>query len=106
MAPLAATLTNAAFELIARQLGGANRTPQQTATEGRFSYVPSFGASVLFSILFAVVTLANVFLFFRHRSWFWWSMNLAVVSQSPPLTHILHIQLLTLLSGTNRLRGP
>jgi hypothetical protein len=91
MAPLTVTLTTAAFELIARQLGGGDKSPQQFAKEGRFSYTPSFGAAVLFVILFAIVTLANVFLFFRHRSWFWWSMNLAVVSQypfSPPTSRL------------------
>jgi hypothetical protein len=88
MAPLMATLTNAAFEfgtkLVARQLGGpGTKSPQKYAEEGRYSYIPSFPAAVLFIALFGIVALANIFLFFRHRAWFWWSMNLAVFSESP-----------------------
>ena len=84
MAPLVATLTNAAFEIVARQLGRpGNKSPEAFAHQGRYSYTPSFATAVLFIILFAIVTLANVFLFFRHRSWFWWSMNLAVISEHP-----------------------
>jgi hypothetical protein len=86
MAPLVATLTSAAFELrtklIARQMGNpGNKSPEAFAHQGRYAYTPSFGAAVLFVVLFAIVTLAHVFLIFRHRSWFWWSMNLAVISK-------------------------
>lgn len=85
MAPLLATFTNAAFQLstklVARQLGPGNKTSEAFKHQGYFNYSPSFGAAVLFTILFAFVALANVFLFFRHRAWFWWSMNLAIISK-------------------------
>jgi len=83
MAPLVTTLTTAALELVVRQLGRpGNKSPEAFAHQGRYAYTPSFATAVLFLVLFAIVTLANVFLFFRHRSWFWWSMNLAVISES------------------------
>ena len=55
-----------------------NKTPQQFAKEGRYDYVPSFAAAVIFLILFGAVLAANVFQFFLHRAWFWWVMIFAV----------------------------
>ena len=55
-----------------------NKTPAQFAKEGRYSYVPSFGAAVVFLILFGVVLAANLVQWFYHRAWFWWVMIFAV----------------------------
>ena len=88
MAPATVTLIRAALPFIgqlATRDGTSNpggKTNAQYATEGRFDYPPSFAAAVLFLVLYVIVVLANLILIFRHRAWFWWVMNLAVISKS------------------------
>lgn len=57
------------------------KTPEQWATEGRFSYVPSLAAAVIFAVLFGIAVVINLGQMVRHRAWFWWSMNFAVLSK-------------------------
>lgn len=58
------------------------KTLQEWENQGRYNYDPSFAASVIFLVLFAIATAINLFQFFRHRAWFWWVMNFAVISKS------------------------
>jgi len=71
--------------LVARDYSGTEfpggKTLQQWETEGRFSYVPSFAAAVIFAVLFGLAVLVNLGQLFRHRAWFWWSMNFAVMRE-------------------------
>ncbi|KIW16868.1 hypothetical protein PV08_04058 [Exophiala spinifera] len=57
------------------------KTLQEYETQGRFNYDPSFAASVIFLVLFAIAAAINIFQFFRHRAWFWWVMNFAVLME-------------------------
>lgn len=87
MAPMADTLSEALFPFLAelaKRDGSPNpggKTDAQYKTQGRYNYAPSFAAAVIFVVLYAIVVLANLFLLFRHRAWFWWAMNLAVISK-------------------------
>lgn len=58
------------------------KTLQEYNTQGRYDYDPSFAAAIIFLVLFAIATAINLFQFFRHRAWFWWVMNFAVISKS------------------------
>ncbi len=88
MAPVAVTLTEAILPYVARLVtrqGTANpggKTNAQYAADGRYDYAPSFAAAVLFLVLYSIIVVANFFLIIRHRAWFWWVMNLAVISKS------------------------
>ena len=87
MAPsLAGTLVPLVADLTVRNVAPSStlpggKTPAQYAVQGRFNYVPSFPAALIFLALFLILVLANLFLIFRHRAWFWWVMNLAVISK-------------------------
>lgn len=87
MAPFTATFASAALELsailAARQTTNepGDKSPALFAEQGRYAYTPSFAAAVAFLVLFGILTITNIWLFFRHRSWFWWSMNLAVLME-------------------------
>ncbi|KAH0846756.1 hypothetical protein AYO21_07877 [Fonsecaea monophora] len=58
-----------------------NKSPQDFAKEGRYNYVPSFAASVIFLVLYGAASITNLGMMFWHRSWFWWSMNFAVAME-------------------------
>ena len=87
MSPSAVTLPEAVVPFLATLLtrdhplvpGG--KSSAQYASQGRFNYAPSLAAAVIFLVFYALIVLANWFLLFRHRAWFWWSMNLAVSSE-------------------------
>ncbi|KAJ9619709.1 uncharacterized protein PV06_00009 [Exophiala oligosperma] len=57
------------------------KTLQEYNTQGRYDYDPSFAAAIIFLVLFAIATAINLFQFFRHRAWFWWVMNFAVIME-------------------------
>ena len=59
------------------------KTLQEYQTEGRYNYPPSFAAAVIFVVLFGIAAAVNLFQLFRHRAWFWWVMNFAVISKYP-----------------------
>ncbi|EXJ71924.1 uncharacterized protein A1O5_04425 [Cladophialophora psammophila CBS 110553] len=67
--------------LASRSVNGSepgDKSPQEFAKQGRYDYVPSFAAAVVFIALYAVALITNLGQMFWHRSWFWWSMNFAV----------------------------
>jgi len=57
------------------------KTLQEYQTEGRYNYPPSFAAAVIFVVLFGIAAAVNLFQLFRHRAWFWWVMNFAVIME-------------------------
>ncbi|KIX10253.1 uncharacterized protein Z518_01334 [Rhinocladiella mackenziei CBS 650.93] len=59
--------------------GPADKTPEEWATEGRYNYAPSFAAAVVFIALYGIALAINLFQMFRHRAWFWWVMNFAII---------------------------
>jgi len=85
MAPTTGVSTSDIFHFIAKLTardatgGPSDKTPAQYAREGRYNYDPSFAASVVFAVLYAIVVLANLVQIVRHRAWFWWVMNLGVL---------------------------
>ncbi len=58
------------------------KTPEQWDKEGRYNYEPSFAAAVMFLALYVAATVINLFQYALYRAWFWWPMNLAVISES------------------------
>lgn len=74
-----------AVNLVARSYSATGlpggKTAAEYAVEGRYSYVPSFAAAIIFSALFGLALVINVYQLFRHRAWFWWVMNFAVLSK-------------------------
>ncbi|KIX93629.1 uncharacterized protein Z520_10535 [Fonsecaea multimorphosa CBS 102226] len=68
------------LQLASRHVPGT-KSPQEFAKEGRYDYVPSFAAAVVFLVLFGIAMITNLGQMFWHRSWFWWSMNFAVAME-------------------------
>ncbi|OAP56868.1 hypothetical protein AYL99_08980 [Fonsecaea erecta] len=70
--------------LTSRSFNGSepgDKSPQDFAKEGRYNYVPSFAAAVIFLVLYGLALIMNLGMMFWHRSWFWWSMNFAVAME-------------------------
>ncbi|KAI1626928.1 RTA1 like protein-domain-containing protein [Exophiala viscosa] len=74
-----------AVNLVARSYSATGlpggKTAAEYAVEGRYSYVPSFAAAIIFCVLFGLAFVINVYQLFRHRAWFWWVMNFAVLME-------------------------
>ena len=68
------------LHLTARSYGNGpgDKSPAELLREGRYDYVPSFAAAVVFLVLFGIGLFANIFQFFWHKAWFWWVMILAI----------------------------
>ena len=81
---MASNIAKAVFpalhHLVLRSSLPGGKTPEEYAAEGRYNYVPSFTAAVVFVVIYFILILINCFQFYWHRSWFWWPMLLAVSS--------------------------
>lgn len=71
-------------ELVARSNSSLpqGKTQAEYDSQGRYNYTPSKAAAIAFCILYIIIVAYNLFQYFYHRSWFWWSMVLAVISTS------------------------
>ncbi len=78
-APVSHLLTLAARAFSSTGLPGG-KTPAEYAAEGRYNYVPTLSAAIIFTVLFGICAVINWVQFFRHRAWFWWMMNAAILS--------------------------
>ena len=77
-------LAPAIQELVTRSSSYNNTYPNgetqaQYESRGRYYYEPSKAAAIVFCVLYAVIVASNLFQYFFYKSWFWWSMNFAVI---------------------------
>ena len=63
-----------------------NKTQEQYNTEGRYNYVPSLAAAVIFLVLWIIIGGTQLFQYFYYRAWFWWVMLLAITRKSRSLS--------------------